>query len=236
LGGNVGSAWRLLAFPVVGQIILLSILLGIAWFIKQNPLQNVESFINAVLTSSSVLFGFLTLSISRHLEELRKQEREISDLATELLRLLDKVRNDKKLANKVVHFSTKYWVWGFKGFSHSDMAESTILVAYDYLLKNFRSVVHGCRSLVFAWGIPGLTLLLSSIILAVFSKIMLLDPVLVGVVGLSSIIFGIAVSILGWCDSNARLEKNSESLFNIRHTIWGDLFRETSLVGYMEDA
>ena len=229
------SAWKIWVFTIVGQIILFVIILGMAWFIKQNPIQNVEPFINAILTSSSVLFGFLTLSITMHLEELRKQEHDISNLAAEFLRLLHKVRNDKKLAQKIIHYSPKYYEWGFEGTSGSDRAESAILQAYDYLLKSFRSVVHGCRSLVFAWGIPGLVLLLSSIILAVLSKIMTINPDLVGIIGLSSIIYGIAVTILGWWGSNARLQKNSDSLFNMRHTILGDLFREDSLVGYMQD-
>lgn len=232
---KVKSAGKLLIFPIVGQIILFAAILAIAWFIKQHPLQNVDSFINAVLASSSVLFGFLTLSITRHFEELRKQEQDISDVASEFLSLLDRVRKDEKLAEKIIHWNTKYYNWGFEGFGVSDIAESSIMQAYDYLLKSFRFVVHSCRLLVFAWGIPGLAFLLSSIILAVFSKIMILNPDLVGTIGLGSIIFGIVVTILGWWDSNKRLEKNSESLFNIRHYILGALFRENSFVGYMQD-
>ncbi|MEM2110739.1 MAG: hypothetical protein QXX08_02550 [Candidatus Bathyarchaeia archaeon] len=235
MGEKVRSAWELWIFSLIGQIILFVAILTITWFIKQHPLQNVDSFINAVLASSSVLFGFLTLSITRHLEELRKQEQDISNVAAEILSLLEKVRKDEKLAGRTIQWSTKYYNWGFEGFGVSDTAESAIMQAYDYLLKNFRFIVHSCRLLVFAWGIPGLALLLSSIILTVFSKIMILNPDLVGTIGLGSIMFGITVTILGWWVSNKRLEKNSESLFNMRHYILGALFSEKSHAGYLRD-
>lgn len=227
-----GKEW---IFPILGQIIVLAAVLGIVWFVQQNPIQNVEPLVNVVLTATSVLFGFLTLSMTMHLEELREQKQHISDLAAELLKLLDKVRNDPKLSQKTIHFSTKYYKYGFEGFGASATAESIILEAYDYLLKNFRDVVHSCRLLVFAWAIPGLAFLILSIIVGVLSKIMVMEPDFVATIGLMSIVFGVAITILGWWDSNRKLERHCDSLFNIRHTILGDLYREDSYVGYMRD-
>lgn len=225
-----GKEW---AFPIIGQLVVLITILGIAWFVQQHPIQNVEPLVNVILTATSVLFGFLTLSMTMHLEELRKQKHNVSNLASDMLKLLEKVHNDKALAKKIIHYSTKYYKWGFEGTGVSDTAESTILQAYDYLLKNFRSVVDACRLLVFAWAIPGLAFLLLSIVVGVLSKIVAMDPDFVLSIGLMSIVFGVAITILGWWDSNRRLERNCDSLFNIRHTILSDLYRGDSYVGYI---
>lgn len=223
------------AFPIVGQIVILLTFLGIVCFIQQTSLQDVDSLIPVVLTATSVLFGFLTLNMTMHLEELRKQKSEISNLAAELMVLLEKVRHDQRLAKKIIHYSPKYWKWGIEGTSGADTAESAILQAYDYLLKNVRSVVDGSRSLVLGWAIPGLGLLLLSISVGVLSRIVPLDPDSVLMIGLTSLVFGVAITMLGWWDSDRRLERNCDSLFNIRHTLLGDLYREDSLVGYMRD-
>lgn len=220
----------------VRMMIILTIIGGVAWFVYRNPVENVEPFVDIVMATSSVLFGFLTLSMTRFLEELRKQKQEISNVAAELLGVLDKVRDDKKLAEKTIHFSTKYYHWGFEGFGCSGEAEFVILMAYDYLLKSFREGVHICGLLVFLWSAPSLGLLILSIILAVFSKIIVIDPNLVVTAGLLAITVTIAIMIPGWLDLNVKLERHRDSLFNIRHTILGDLHQEHSGVGYMEES
>jgi hypothetical protein len=225
---------RISILLILPQIVALIIIAAIVWFIRQYPIQEVDPLINTGLTVSSVLFGFLTTSMILHLEELRKQEKDVSDLARELLRLLDQVRNNRELSNRNIHFSTKYYKWGFKGLGVSGEAEEVILEAYDYLLKSFRYGIHIRRSIVFMLSIPGLLLLFATIILAIISKFISFDPNYVAMLSMVSITFGVLVTILGWLYTDMKIEENYDSLFNIRHTILGDLYRNGSLVGYME--
>jgi hypothetical protein len=224
------------SFLIAMETLLLASLLLIVWFVHTHLPQNLSSLISSTLAISTLLFGFLTLSVTMHLDELRRQKKDISDLAAELITLLDKVKKEKTLSSRTIHFNTKYWHWGIDGYGQTDSAESAIRAAYDYLLKNLREVVHTCRLSIFSWAMPALALLLSSIILSLLTQFISLGNELVGTISLLSIFYGAAATILGWWDSNQHLEKNCDSIFNIRHMILGDLYRGNSHVGYLYES
>lgn len=220
------------SFYIIAQILLLIGTISIISFSHKYYPQNIVPFTDAILIVVSILFGFLTLSITIHLEELRRQIQDISNLAANLLHLLNNVRKDEKLAKKRIHFQTRYEKWGFKGLSVTANAEEVILSAYNYLLHNARSVVSSCRRLIFWWASLGLGLMLVSISVCILSKIVLMEQEFVLTMVLFSIVFGGPTTILGWWFSDKKLEENSDTLFNIQHTILGDLYLENYTGGY----
>lgn len=210
---------------VGGQIALMFLLLGVVLIAHQNPIPNVESFLNVTLTASTVIFGFLTLNMTRQLEEFRKQKQDISDLGAELLKLLDKVRKHKELSKKTVHWSTNSLQGSYGG---SDTAESAIVSAYDYVTMNIWSMVQSQRLLVLTLGAPALLFLLSSIVLSVLSRIITVESETVGGLGLISILLGMIFAIINWVVSSRMFEENSNRLICIRQSILKDLYRRNS--------
>jgi len=214
---------------VLGQIALMLFLLIVLLFVHQNPIPNVESFLNVTLTASTVIFGFLTLNMTRQLEEFGKQKQDISNLGAELLTLLDKVRKHKELSKKTVHWSTKSLQGSLQGsYGGSDTAEGAIISAYDYLTMNIWTLVRLQQQLVYILGMPALGFLLSSIILSVLSRIVAFEPETVGSLGLTAVLFGMIFTIVNWVVLSRMFNGNKDRLVCIRQSILKDLYRRNS--------
>ena len=139
--------------PIAQMLLFIAVLL-IAWFVHNNAPNDITTLNNSAIAISTLLFGFLTLSLTMHLEELRRQKNAVSDLAAELIMTLNKVRENPSLRRRQVHFNPKYRHFGIEGYGASGKAEDVIGEAYDYLLKNMRDVVHLGRVLIFIWPFP----------------------------------------------------------------------------------
>lgn len=223
---------RELMFPIIIQILLLIFMIWIGIFSQKHPIQNLSEFLNVTVTMSGIVFGLLTMSVARLLEEHRKVKQELSNLANEMLKLLIKIRNEPELSKKRIRCRSKVWIFGYEGCGSENNAQEVIANAYNYFLKTIRYRIHLSKKLLLLFSLPGIGFLFLPIIIHFSSYYINVSADVVTGVNLLAIFFGSLLTIVGWLWSDRRLENEIDVMFNIRHTILSELYSDDYPIGF----
>jgi len=215
---------RYLLFQIGTQIAIALLIIGCITLLKNYVPTDVSVTAMAFLTATSIIFGFVTLGFSIPFNELRQQQRMVSDLIKELLGLYDNARKDKQFASKRIRWNTRVGKWGFQGFGVEAYAEEALRSACRYLLTNVRNVIDATRHSIYAWVTPALVSLIVSIATSILTFFPLVNPETTLSISLFTLIFGASVSVFGWLETNRKLSEINDSVFNMRHLIMGGVY------------
>jgi hypothetical protein len=149
--------WLFSLFVVLGCSISFIVIVVFATFIEDNlPDSLFSAFATALLTASSIIFGFALLSHSRFLDQTKEINNSHSELALWLAQLHEVVVKDSNLSKKQLSWSSgiRRDAWGYPTSAFKRPAAEAIEEAYGYILTNLRSQLSLIRNLSSLFYLP----------------------------------------------------------------------------------
>lgn len=215
----------LIFYGILALIIGVGVYITYAYLNLIPDLSQTLSTINiALITASSVLFGFSTLSLVRFLDRISMLKQSASDLAKELCELHKKVIDSEELSSKEIFYESTTEVFGGADIErYYGKAPKAIEHAYNSVAYLFRWRLKYLYGNFTTWYqlIPVITLI-GSMIASLFA----FAPSLTGTLlfwAIALFLFSLPAILIGWYYSNKWLNGFDDSFFNIRQQILGQL-------------
>lgn len=215
---------RAILVPYVILTIIGSVFYVSSTYLNLIPSSDLITLNIAVLTASSIFFGFAVQSFARFSDKLADLKRRISDMGKELCELYEIVKKDKELSTKKIFYDEKAGVFegiGLNGYQGDPLkvikdAYNTVIYLLMWKLR------HLYRGFIIAYQIIPVGLLFGSVIASLFSFANSSAHVALSI-ALTLLLLTIGFISLGWYYSSRRLNRYDDSLFNIRQQILGEL-------------
>lgn len=210
---------------------ILALIIGVGVYVTYAYLnlipdisQNLSTINIALITASSVLFGFSTLSLVRFLDSISKLKQKASDLAKELCELHKTAISSEELSKKLIFFESRTDVFGGADIErYYGTAPKAIEHAYNSVAYVFRWRLKYLYGNFIKWYqlIPVITSI-GSMIASFFA----FAPSLTSTLffwAFALFLFTLPAMLIGWYYSNKWLNGFDDSFFNIRQQISGQL-------------
>jgi hypothetical protein len=212
----------------LGIILAVPFLVFYATYAYLNLIPNSEmNTINfAVLTASSILFGFATQTLVRFSDKITDLKYRMSDTGKELIELYSTVKKDKELSTKVIFYASNTAV--FKGAHFA--GEKQYGEALDVIKNAYSSIIYMLRwnlknvygTIITLYQAVPVGALISSIVASLFAFAPSFTHTAL-IIAMSLLLLSTLAVVVGYYYSSKWLNGYDDSIFNIRQQIIGEL-------------